>query len=83
VNDAFDSLLDRRIVLIGGKGGVGKTTVAIAAALRFSETRETILFTSDPASNLSDILHGELRTESLDAAQLYAKFLDANLASFL
>jgi len=83
VNEAFDSLLDRRIVLIGGKGGVGKTTVAIAAALRFSETRETILFTSDPASNLSDILHGELRTESLDAAQLYAKFLDANLASFL
>jgi len=83
VNEAFDSLLDRRIVLIGGKGGVGKTTVAIAAALRFSETKETILFTSDPASNLSDILHGELRTESLDAAQLYAKFLDANLASFL
>jgi arsenite/tail-anchored protein-transporting ATPase len=42
-----------------------------------------ILFTTDPASNLSDILHGELRTEALDAAALYRRFLDSNLESFL
>jgi len=53
VNEAFDALADRRVVLIGGKGGVGKTTVAVAAALRI---RGAILFTTDPASNLGDIL---------------------------
>ncbi|HEY6137910.1 MAG TPA: ArsA-related P-loop ATPase, partial [Thermoanaerobaculia bacterium] len=56
MNEAFDSLAGRRVVLIGGKGGVGKTTVAIAAALRL---RGAILFTTDPASNLEDILRGQ------------------------
>ena len=41
------------------------------------------LFTTDPASNLGDILHGELRTESVDANALYRRFLDRNLDSFL
>jgi arsenite-transporting ATPase len=80
VNEVFDSLADRRVVLIGGKGGVGKTTIAIAVALRL---RDAILFTTDPASNLSDILNGELRFESLDAPTLYRRFLDRNLAAFL
>ncbi|HEX6085081.1 MAG TPA: TRC40/GET3/ArsA family transport-energizing ATPase [Thermoanaerobaculia bacterium] len=30
--DALDSLVDRRVILFGGKGGVGKTTLARAAA---------------------------------------------------
>jgi len=77
---AFDRLAGRRVILIGGKGGVGKTTISIAAALHLPNV---ILFTTDPASNLGDILHGELRTESLDAAALYRRFLDRNLESFL
>jgi len=80
---AFDRIADRRVILIGGKGGVGKTTVSIAAALHFAKSRPVILFTTDPASNLADILHGELRTEALDAAALYRRFLDRNLNSFL
>jgi arsenite-transporting ATPase len=80
VNEAFDSLAGRRVILIGGKGGVGKTTVSIAAALHL---RDAILFTTDPASNLGDILHGEVRTEALDASSLYRRFLDRNLANFL
>ena len=80
MNEAFDSLAGRRVILIGGKGGVGKTTVSIAAALHF---RDAILFTTDPASNLSDILQGELRMEALDAPSLYRRFLDRNLANFL
>jgi len=80
---AFDRIADRRVILIGGKGGVGKTTVSIAAALHFAKSRPVILFTTDPASNLADILHGELRTEALDAAALYRRFLDRNLESFL
>jgi arsenite-transporting ATPase len=80
---AFDSIAGRRVLLIGGKGGVGKTTISIAAALHLSKSRPVILFTTDPASNLSDILHGELQTESLDAEALYRQFLDRNLDSFL
>jgi arsenite-transporting ATPase len=80
---AFDDLAGRRVILIGGKGGTGKTTISIAAALHLSKSRPVILFTTDPASNLADILHGELRTESVDANALYRRFLDRNLASFL
>jgi arsenite-transporting ATPase len=80
---AFDRIADRRVILFGGKGGVGKTTISIAAALHFAKSRPVILFTTDPASNLSDILHGELRTEALDATALYQRFLDRNLESFL
>ena len=80
---AFDRVAGRRVILFGGKGGVGKTTVSIAAALHLGKSRPVILFTTDPASNLSDILHGELRTESLDASALYRRFLDRNLDSFL
>ncbi len=80
---AFDQLAGRLVILIGGKGGVGKTTISIAAALHIAASRKVILFTTDPASNLTDILHGELRTEALDAAALYQRFLERNLDSFL
>jgi arsenite-transporting ATPase len=77
---AFDTLADRRVVMFGGKGGVGKTTVSIAAALHFENA---ILFTTDPASNLEDVLRGEIRYESLDATALYSRFLGTNLDAFL
>jgi arsenite-transporting ATPase len=87
---AFDSLATRHVLLFGGKGGVGKTTISIAAALHFSRSRKTILFTSDPASNLSDFFDNpttrqpdNLQIESLHAEDLYAKFLKENLANFL
>jgi arsenite-transporting ATPase len=80
---AFDRVAGRRVILFGGKGGVGKTTISIAAALHLAKSRPVILFTTDPASSLSDILHGELRTESVDSAALYRRFLDHNLESFL
>ena len=80
---AFDPLAGRRVILIGGKGGVGKTTVSIAVALHLAASREVILFTTDPASNLADIVGDELRTEALDAVALYREFLDRNLESFL
>jgi arsenite/tail-anchored protein-transporting ATPase len=83
--DALDELSSRRVVLFGGKGGVGKTTVSTAAALHFAEARPTILFTTDPASNLRDLLGDTpaIRVEELDAHALYARFLAEHIESFL
>jgi len=84
IAEAFDAVASRHVVLFGGKGGVGKTTISAAAALHFSKSRETILFTTDPASNLADLFQKpSFRIESLDAEELYKKFLDENLANFL
>jgi len=90
VNSAFESLSNRHVILFGGKGGVGKTTVSVAAALHFSKSRKTILFTTDPASNLEDLFADDrqpttdnLSIEALHAEDLYKKFLNDNLPSFL
>ena len=90
LTEAFDSIAGRKVVLFGGKGGVGKTTLSIAAALHFSTDRKTILFTTDPASNLEDFFSANreprtanLTIESLHAEELYSRFLEKNLANFL
>ena len=45
-----------RILFVGGKGGVGKTTVASALALRMAEAGERVLLVStDPAHSLGDL----------------------------
>jgi arsenite-transporting ATPase len=49
----------QQLILFGGKGGVGKTTVAVATAIhlaRGSEGKKTLLFSTDPAHSLSDSL---------------------------
>ena len=48
-----------RLIMFGGKGGVGKTTCAAAAALTLasqSETRRLLLLSTDPAHSLGDVL---------------------------
>jgi len=85
----FNALSSRRVLLFGGKGGVGKTTLAVAAALHLSASRKTILFSTDPASNLADLFDkrqatsGNLQIESLQAEDLYRNFLKENLANLL
>lgn len=60
VNGLADLLTrDLRFILIGGKGGVGKTTVAAATALalaRRAPAEKTLIFSTDPASALPDSL---------------------------
>jgi arsenite/tail-anchored protein-transporting ATPase len=47
---------DQRILFVGGKGGVGKTTTAAAIALRLAERGERCLLVStDPAHSLGDL----------------------------
>ncbi len=49
-------LASKRLVLVGGKGGVGKTTVAAALALYRSRLGERVLLVStDPAHNLGHL----------------------------
>ena len=52
----MDHLFDRRIIFVGGKGGVGKTTTAGALALMAGEAgRSTLLVSTDPAHSLGDV----------------------------
>ena len=54
----------KRLVMIGGKGGVGKTTCASAIALHFSlQGKRTLIISSDPTPSLSDIFEMEIGDE--------------------
>ena len=51
----------RRILFVGGKGGVGKTTIASALALTLAKAGERVLLVStDPAHSLGDLLDARL-----------------------
>jgi arsenite-transporting ATPase len=67
-----------RIVLFTGKGGVGKTTVASATALRIAASgAKTLVMSTDPAHSLADAFDVELGPESLEVAPcLWAEQID-------
>ncbi len=47
---------ERRLLLFGGKGGVGKTSIAAAAAVYTAQHgKKTLIISSDPAHSLSDV----------------------------
>jgi arsenite-transporting ATPase len=49
-----------KLILFGGKGGVGKTTCASAAAMHLAEDFKTLIFSTDPAHSLADSLGQKL-----------------------
>ena len=58
-NGRSAALPERELLLFGGKGGVGKTTMATAVALHAATsnpTRKLLLFSIDPAHSISDSL---------------------------
>ena len=76
--DAFEST-DDRFILVGGKGGVGKTTTSAALAVQCAERGySTLVVSTDPAHSLGDALDVDLssgevvRVEGLAGASLYA-----------
>jgi arsenite/tail-anchored protein-transporting ATPase len=55
--------LDTRYAFFTGKGGVGKTSLACASAVRLAEEGHRVLLVStDPASNLDEVLETPLST---------------------
>ena len=78
--------LDVDLLLFVGKGGVGKTTCASAAAIGLAESRAVVLLGTDPAGSLADVLGtaipregtrvGPLRVRELEAGADFAAFRD-------
>lgn len=68
-----------RVVLFTGKGGVGKTTVAAATAVRAARAGQRVLVTStDPAHSLSDVFDVALGDRPVVVADnLAAQQIDA------
>ncbi|MFN3386969.1 MAG: ArsA family ATPase [Candidatus Thermochlorobacter sp.] len=72
-----------KLIIIGGKGGVGKTTVAASLALALSKSFKTIVVSTDPAHSLADSFAQEIgdRITKIDAtATCYAYELNAERA---
>jgi arsenite-transporting ATPase len=75
-----------QLLLFGGKGGVGKTTCATAAALRLAAQApkcSLLLVSTDPAHSVQDSLAGyappgNLQVLELDAQQCLIRFREQN-----
>jgi len=72
---------DMAMLVFAGKGGVGKTTLACATALRLAcayTGKRILLFSADPAHSLADCLNMPLGPEPIQAAPgLWAMEMDA------
>jgi arsenite-transporting ATPase len=67
-SDTFDVFVHAapRFLFFTGKGGVGKTTLSCAAAVALADSgRRVLLISTDPASNLNEVLGAELTSVPL------------------
>ncbi len=66
------------IIFIGGKGGVGKTTISSSLALKLAKQgKKTLIVSTDPAHSLGDALNQKLSSNILHVNEnLYAQELD-------
>ncbi len=57
----FESQPDRRYIMFGGKGGLGKTTLSATSAFWLaSHGKRVLLFSVDPQASLSDIFQKDI-----------------------
>ena len=66
-----------KVIFFGGKGGVGKTTISSAYAVKKAEEgKEVLLISTDPAHSLSDIFQEEIKDEKRIKDRLTAVEID-------
>jgi arsenite-transporting ATPase len=79
---ALTKLLNKslKFIMFGGKGGVGKTTMAAATALELAKENKVLIFTTDPAPSLGDSFGQAIGSEPTPVAgtnNLFAMEIDA------
>ena len=76
---------DRGLVMVMGKGGVGKTTIAAALAVALAGRGKTVhLSTTDPAAHLAGTIEGSvpgLQVDRIDPAAETQRYIDKIIAS--
>ena len=61
LRDVFAQNPDRRYIMFGGKGGLGKTTFSAATAYWLArQGKKTLVFSVDPQASLSDIFQKDI-----------------------
>jgi arsenite-transporting ATPase len=61
LREVFESRPDRRYIMFGGKGGLGKTTLSATCAFWLaSHGKRVLLFSVDPQASLSDIFQRDI-----------------------
>lgn len=81
LREVFENNPDRRYIMFGGKGGLGKTTFSAATAYWLAKQGHKVLvFSVDPQASLSDIFQRDIFGKGAVEIMpnLYAKEIDAD-----
>src|SRR5699024_5539497 len=78
MTDIAQALTHKRVLLVGGKGGVGKTTMSSTlAAYAAQQGRKVLLVSTDPAHSLSDIFDRSIGSQEVHVSpNLYVFVID-------